>query len=88
MKVYGFKVESVFISVRDRVLSLNGLWFYTIAAFLGLNSWPYTYRFPKIDLPVGNDSHSGNAVPTTSSINDINDKILQNKTGIILFLVR
>ena len=53
-----------------------------------LNSGPYTYRFPKIDLPVGNDSHSGNAVPTTSRINDINDKILQNKTGIILFLVR
>ena len=40
------------------------------------------------NLPVGNDSHSGNAVPTTSSINDIKDKILQNKTGIILFLVR
>ena len=39
-------------------------------------------------LPVGNDSHSGNAVPTTNSINDIKDKILQNKTGIILFLVR
>ena len=40
------------------------------------------------NLPVGNDSHSGNAVPTTNSINDIKDKILQNKTGIILFLVR
>ena len=33
MKVYGFKVESVFISVKDLVLSLNGLWFYTIAAY-------------------------------------------------------